>query len=124
MKKVVSSVIAFGILLQAASLLAIFIGFSLNQKYISQNLCENRYKPKMHCHGHCHLMKQLKKQQNDEKEAPSSQKQDDAGPLYYQHSPMQGLAPSGIIIPANKSLYIARNYSAPLHASFHPPKQA
>lgn len=78
----------------------------------------------MHCHGHCHLMKQLKKQQNDEKENPSSQKQDDSAPLFYQQSPMQGLAPSGIIVSGSKSIYIAKNYKTPASTLFRPPKQA
>lgn len=36
--------------------------YAMNKEYIAKNLCVNRNKPKSHCNGKCHLMKQLKKQ--------------------------------------------------------------
>jgi hypothetical protein len=41
------------------------VDYALNKEYIAKNLCENRNKPKMHCNGKCHLMKQLKKANAD-----------------------------------------------------------
>lgn len=38
-----------------------------NYSYIAKELCENRGKPKMHCNGKCHLMKQLAKASEQEK---------------------------------------------------------
>ena len=38
-----------------------FVDYAINKDYIAKNLCENRAKPKLHCNGKCHLMKQLKK---------------------------------------------------------------
>jgi len=45
-----------------AELLAPIIPFAdyfLHKKYIEENLCINRDKPEMHCHGTCHLKKEL-----------------------------------------------------------------
>lgn len=58
------------------SRLYVFAGFGLNQKYIAANLCENRYKPWMHCNGHCYLLKKIKqaveKGKNDERQTQKS----------------------------------------------------
>ncbi|OWK70662.1 hypothetical protein CBW18_06035 [Pedobacter sp. AJM] len=45
----------------------IYAGFELNQKYISEKLCENRDRPWMHCNGKCFLMKKLKLAEEKEK---------------------------------------------------------
>jgi hypothetical protein len=34
--------------------------FEANQTYIAQNLCENRFRPAMHCNGQCVLMKKVR----------------------------------------------------------------
>jgi len=41
--------------------------FELNQKYISEKLCENKDKPWLHCNGHCYLMKKFKQAEENEK---------------------------------------------------------
>lgn len=43
------------------------VSFELNQKYISEKLCENRDKPWMHCNGRCYLMKKVKQAEDNEK---------------------------------------------------------
>ena len=37
------------------------LDYAMNKDYIARVYCENKEKPKMHCNGKCHLMKQLKK---------------------------------------------------------------
>ena len=66
MKKTVVILFLFSILLQTFSSLFIVANYLLNKEYISKNFCENRDKPKMHCNGKCHLMKQLQKQNKKE----------------------------------------------------------
>lgn len=39
----------------------VYLDFELRKKYIVHNLCENRYKPQLHCDGKCYLAKQLQK---------------------------------------------------------------
>ncbi|HEU4716892.1 MAG TPA: hypothetical protein VFU15_03625 [Bacteroidia bacterium] len=48
-----------------------FADYLLNRNYIANVLCENRDKPKMHCNGKCHLMKELKKSVDDDPKAPA-----------------------------------------------------
>ncbi|GGH13435.1 hypothetical protein GCM10007422_34060 [Pedobacter zeae] len=45
----------------------IYAGFEVNQKYISEKLCENKNRPWMHCNGKCFLMKKLKQAEEKEK---------------------------------------------------------
>ena len=46
------------------------IDYVVNYDYISKVLCVNKEKPKLHCNGKCHLMKELAK--NSENEIPIS----------------------------------------------------
>ncbi len=40
--------------------------YVINYKHISQDLCENKDKPWMHCNGKCHLKKEIKKVLEDD----------------------------------------------------------
>ena len=42
------------------------IDYSLNKKFIAENLCENRFKSEVHCAGTCYLNKQLAKGNDNE----------------------------------------------------------
>ena len=42
------------------------IDYAINYEYISKVLCVNKEKPKMHCNGKCHLMKELAKAASDD----------------------------------------------------------
>lgn len=44
-----------------------YIEYEINKKYIIENLCQNQDKPWMNCQGKCHLKKQIKKAQKEEK---------------------------------------------------------
>lgn len=49
----------------------VYLDFELRKDYIVQQLCENRFKPELHCDGKCYLAKQLHKvaENNASKEA-------------------------------------------------------
>lgn len=49
----------------------VYLDFELRKGYIVQQLCENRFKPEVHCDGKCYLAKQLHKvvENNASKEA-------------------------------------------------------
>lgn len=49
----------------------VYLDFELRKDYILQQLCENRFKPELHCDGKCYLSKQLHKvaENNASKEA-------------------------------------------------------
>lgn len=46
--------------------------YVFNYNYIANELCVNKDKPKLHCNGKCHLMKELAKKAAEEN--PSSEK--------------------------------------------------
>ena len=48
--------------------------YAVNYEYISKVLCVNKAKPMMHCNGKCHLMKELAKAQETEKQTSSNKK--------------------------------------------------
>lgn len=48
--------------------------YAANYEYITKVLCVNKAKPMMHCNGKCHLIKELAKAQEEEKQAPFNKK--------------------------------------------------
>ena len=44
--------------------------FYANQSYIASRLCENRYKPMLHCNGHCILAKKLRQEEKKDQQNP------------------------------------------------------
>ena len=69
MRIFISILICLTVLLQSLSKTMIAYNFSIHQKTIAENFCENKSKPLMHCHGSCMLKKQLA---SDEKRQNSS----------------------------------------------------
>lgn len=47
-----------------------YIDYYINKAYIAENLCENKEKPQLKCHGQCHLKKELEKATETEQESP------------------------------------------------------
>jgi len=47
-----------------------YIDYFFHKEYIVQNLCENKDKPELKCHGKCHLEKEIKKTVKEEREDP------------------------------------------------------
>ena len=43
----------------------VYLDFELRKEFIIKNLCENRFKPQLHCDGKCYLAKQLHKVAED-----------------------------------------------------------
>ena len=84
MKRIVPILLVILLLLQSFSKLEVWFGFSLNQSMIEKTLCENRNNPTKHCHGKCHLRKELKKQENAEKRVPNQNKEE--GSVFIVHS--------------------------------------
>lgn len=62
-------VMLFSLMFQCMASLGMLAWFEANQAYIAQNLCENRFRPAMHCQGQCVLMKKMRliksKQESD-----------------------------------------------------------
>jgi len=67
-RKVVSLVVLLSLLFKSFCDLGIVGWYVFNQKYIAQNLCENRSQPQRHCNGKCVLLKKLKAVQKADKD--------------------------------------------------------
>ena len=48
-----------------------YIDYFFNKEYIAEELCENKEKPELKCHGQCHLKKEITKTVKEEKEDPT-----------------------------------------------------
>jgi hypothetical protein len=48
----------------------IVVDFYANQKKIAATLCENRYRPMLHCDGKCQLAKKFKQEENKNNQNP------------------------------------------------------
>ncbi|KAA2242553.1 hypothetical protein F0L74_08435 [Chitinophaga agrisoli] len=70
MKQVAAILLLIGVLGQTFSKALIIAEYELNKEYIAKNLCVNRSRPKMHCNGRCHMMKQLKQEEKKDQENP------------------------------------------------------
>ncbi len=67
MQRLISYILIFIYVLIIISPAIPLADYIINYKYISQELCENKDKPLMHCNGKCHLKKEIKKVLGDEK---------------------------------------------------------
>lgn len=72
LKRYLSFLLAWIILLNSFNQGIILMGYTLNKDYIARVLCVNRDKPQLGCQGKCHLKKQLKKAQETEQKTHTS----------------------------------------------------
>lgn len=64
--------LAFIMLARIMAMPITLLDYSVNKSFITNNLCENRLKPEIHCAGKCYLNKQLAK--STESREPGDQK--------------------------------------------------
>jgi hypothetical protein len=60
------------------------MGFKLNQQYIAQNLCINRFKPSIHCNGHCYFMRKIRQAEENEKKQSTKENSGRAEVSFFQ----------------------------------------
>jgi len=70
MKRIAAFLLLLAFSLQTFSQGLTLLAFYRQQSYIKANLCENRYRPMLHCDGKCVLAKKLKAQENREQRNP------------------------------------------------------
>ncbi len=74
MKLVAVPILMLLLMTQTFGHLLVVLSFRINRDYIAKNLCENRYRPMLHCKGNCVLMKKMKQEQKQERESPGNLK--------------------------------------------------
>ncbi len=70
LKRTVAIIFLFAITLQACAQLMVLVTFIANQKYISEQLCVNRFDRMSICKGSCYLKDKLEKQAPEEQKTP------------------------------------------------------
>lgn len=76
MKKIVTILLAILILLQPFSKVSVYISFKINQDRIANTLCVQKEIKNNCCKGKCHLIKELKKvDEQQQKQIPPSLKE-------------------------------------------------
>ncbi len=68
MKQLFSILLSTLILILATKDIGTYVAFKLNQSFIADNWCININKPKVNCCGKCFLKKEIKENQESEKE--------------------------------------------------------
>jgi len=71
-KQIICFFLIFSFVSSQSSKLLIFVNFKINQDLITALFCINKEKPKLKCNGKCHLVKQLKTQEDKKEEAPNN----------------------------------------------------
>jgi len=66
LKRIVAILFLFVFLVTSFSKNIVILHFYVNRDAIAEKYCINKYKPGLHCNGHCFLVKQLKKEQQRE----------------------------------------------------------
>jgi hypothetical protein len=70
LKRITIWLLIFAVFAANFSLVFVYAGFKLNQQYIAENLCVNRFKPSLHCNGKCYFMRKVKQaEENDKKQS-------------------------------------------------------
>lgn len=69
LKRVSAIILIVLITIQTFSKLMVLAEFSIYRNYIKKNICENRYRPQLHCNGNCVLMKKMAAE--DKRDTPS-----------------------------------------------------
>lgn len=107
-------------MMQTFSTLIVIADYEINKNYVTQNFCENKNKPQMHCNGQCHLSKQLQKHEKNENSPLNPLKEKNDIQLFCSWKDFC-FTDSGV----KKNIYspyLEKEITPPLSFAFHPPK--
>ena len=98
----------------------IVFDFYANQKWIAAMLCENRYRPMLHCDGKCQLAKKFKQEQNKNDQNPERKPENKNEVFFFQSFFITACSFAGIF----SKQYFTRPGGKPIDnysLVFHPP---
>ncbi len=98
----------------------IYAGFKLNQKFITDHLCENRDKPWLHCNGKCFFLKKIKAAQEKEKSEENQSQKNLTQETFCESS--ASIKFHTYLLQVVNTPYKAPAFNAPDKAIFQPPK--
>ena len=122
MKLIAVPILMFLLITQIFSKYFVMLSFQLNRDYISKNLCENRYRPQLHCKGNCVLMKKIKQEQQQEQNAPCPGKTEISTIILSSRSFFAAAVP--LVFTSTLSYVMVADSGKPIDRAFsifHPP---
>lgn len=112
---------------QAMHLPMLSIWLNINQEYIAENLCINRFEPELMCSGRCYVNEQTeeaigKQEQSNQTSETVIDWYESISPfiLVRTHFPICSTSDAGIKVSTNASIY----HFTYINAVFHPPRLA
>jgi hypothetical protein len=110
------------ILLTSLRDVATYAIFQLNQDYISQNLCENRFKPEVMCSGKCVLNKSLAQNHEQKEGKQTIPQQEERSVFVLPNIEIKLKSYSFLIVKKDSIAYCTAFYAFEfLDDVFHPP---
>ena len=123
--KYIAVLYALGLLMVKTMALPIMcLEYQLNKAFIAANLCENRDKPVLKCHGKCHLTKQIER--SGESPDPQNAKtcvKSVSFDIYEPAAPLMLSTVDGSIF-SHQHFQDNRSAAGHTHGIFHPPATA
>lgn len=108
------------LLVQTSGKLAVLGYYTLNKKYITDNLCVNRSKPTMHCNGKCHLAKELSKEEKRQ-QSPTNPLKEETEQVLFTETNNLSIALLPAEIKTVSSYYLLVSYTSILNTAERPP---
>lgn len=108
------------ILVQTCSKVAIFVNYEIYKQQITEKYCINKTKPMAHCNGMCHMIKQLQKEDKQDKAPLKSQNEQTELQLFSQteDESLFDIYLSGVYTYPSLQLI---KITSPVSSIFHPP---
>ena len=108
-------------LAQTFSRFFIVVDYEINKEYIAKNLCENKDKPALKCHGKCQMMKQLKQEEQKDQQNPERKMENKFEVISFQPTTLH-IAPFYTV--GTNHFFETRECISPVYlaAPFHPPR--
>ena len=100
----------------------VFVDFQSNRQAISAEFCEN-IQTDENCQGTCHLIKEIKKENSEKKNFPSSAIDNIKYELFFFTKDVK----TGMSVLSTRLAFLVpfeSDFSIPLDGVFHPPKKA
>lgn len=122
MKQLATILLLSATLLQPLQNFWVKVSFELNRSYITKNLCENRFKPKLKCGGQCYLMKKLAEKQKQQEEKNSERIEVFISTPFSQELPNFNFKqPFRVVLNRYNSQNLPFNFQECLLGTFRPP---
>ena len=119
-KKIFTLVLLAAFAVQSFNNTLIVFNFYVTQRKIAATVCENRYRPMLHCDGKCQLAKKIKQEENKNNQNPERKPENKNEVISSKSFFITGL----FVIPINNTLYknyIEKKLSNTPPSVFHPP---